>query len=112
MRKLPGFSTVVGLVGLVLVIGTVFVLLKARQYGEVATGFAARQMCACLYVQNRQEDECRAELGPELDRINLVYFEEKVIADFYGLDKAQATLRPGFGCSVTRFVGTTPYPGP
>lgn len=108
MRKLPSFSTVIGVVLVVVFVVALGVGWKARQYGQVAAGFIARQMCACLYVQNRTEQACRAEIGPQITPAQIVYFDEKVIVNYLGLDQAEARLQPGFGCNVQDFVGSMP----
>lgn len=112
MRKLPRFSTAVGIVLLVVAAGGAHAAWQARQLGEVAAGYLARQMCGCVYVQNRQEDEClaemRADLGDQVDRAQIVYFQNIVMVNFLGLDQARAELRPGFGCSVGKFEGSMP----
>jgi hypothetical protein len=108
VRKLPSFSTVIGLVLVIVFVVALVVGWKARQYGEVAAGFVARQMCSCLYVQNRTEEACRAEIGPQITPAQIVYFDEKVIVNYMGLDQAEARLQPGFGCNVQDFVGSMP----
>jgi hypothetical protein len=106
------FTSVVGLILLVILGLSVFGLFKAREYGDVAVGYAARQMCSCLFVQGRGEAECLADLGEARDAVKLVYFNEKVVANFNGLVQAQATMKPGYGCAVTDFVGSMPHAGP
>lgn len=110
-RRKLSFTNIVGLILLAILGLSVFGLFKARDYGDVAVGYAARQMCSCLFVQGRTEDECLADLGEARDAVKLVYFREKVVANFSGLVQAQATLKPGFGCSVTDFVGSMPHAG-
>jgi hypothetical protein len=108
VRKLPSFSSILGVVlGLVLVVALVLGW-QAQRYGQVAAGYIARQMCACLYVQNRTEASCRAEMPPEINQTQIVYFDEKVIVNFLGLDRAEARLLPGFGCNVQSFAGSMP----
>jgi hypothetical protein len=108
VRKLPSFSTIIGVLlvatfAIVLVIGY-----QARKYGQIGAGFVARQMCSCLYVQNRDEQSCRAEIGSQIDRAQIVYLDERVIVNFSGLDQAEARLKPGYGCNVQDFVGSMP----
>lgn len=108
VRKLPSFSTVIGMVLVAAFVVALGVGWQARQYGQVAAGYIARQMCACLYVQNRTEAACRAEIGEQIEPASIVYFDEKVIVNFMGLDQAEARLQPGFGCNVQDFVGSMP----
>jgi hypothetical protein len=112
-QRVPKFSfmSIVTIVLGLALAGAVAALLAARAYGDVAVGYAAKQMCSCLYVANRFEDECLAELGEARDVVQLVYFNERVVANFSGLVQAQARLRPGFGCSVSDYVGAMPHAG-
>jgi hypothetical protein len=108
LRKRPSFSTLVGIVLLcVLVIGLA-VAFQARRYGTIAAGYVAQQMCGCLYVQNRDEQSCRNDIGPQIKGAQIVYLEERVIVSYSGLDMAEARLKPGYGCHVQTFVGSMP----
>jgi hypothetical protein len=108
LRKLPSFSTVVGIVLLILLVVAIAIGLQARRYGQIAAGYVARQMCSCLYVQNRDETSCKADIGPQIKGAQIVYMEERVIVNYSGLDSAEARLKPGYGCSVQQFVGSMP----
>lgn len=110
-RKLS-FTTIVGIVLIVLAILAGVFLYFARQYGVIASGYAARQMCSCIYVQSRTEKSCLKEMeisgGPSFKYVKIVYFPEKVVANFWGVAAAQAKLTPGQGCSVRSFNGAMP----
>jgi hypothetical protein len=108
LRKLPSFSTVVGIVLLGLFIVALAIGYQAQKYGVIAAGYVARQMCSCLYVQNREEASCKADIGPQIEGAQIVYMEERVIVNYSGLDSAEARLKPGYGCSVQQFVGSMP----
>jgi predicted membrane metal-binding protein len=108
LRKLPSFSAVIGIVLLVLFLIALGVGFQARRYGVIAAGYVARQMCSCLYVQNRTEQSCAADIGPQIKGAQIVYLEERVIVSYSGLNSAESRLTPGFGCSVQEFVGSMP----
>jgi hypothetical protein len=108
LRKLPSFSTIVGIVLVVIFIVAMVVGFQLRKYGQIGAGFVAKQMCSCLYVQGRDEASCRAEIGPQIDRSQIVYLDERVIVNFSGLDQAEARLKPGYGCNVQDFIGSMP----
>jgi hypothetical protein len=108
LRKLPSFSIVVGIVLLIGLVVAIGVGLQAQRYGKIGAGFVARQMCSCLYVQNRSEEACMAEVGPQIKSAQIVYMEERVIVNFAGLDQAESRLKPGYGCNVQTFVGSMP----
>lgn len=106
----------------------------ARQYAQIGAGMMAKQMCSCLYVQSRQEDECLGEMDKSIGKfakhMKIVYFAktqgvrttgkdgsssldfanfpDSVIVSFYGLAMTQAKMTPGFGCSVKKFNGQMP----
>ncbi len=108
LRKLPSFSTIVGIVLLGLFVVALAVGYQARKYGVIAAGFVARQMCGCLYVQNRDEASCMADIGPQIKGAQIVYMEERVIVNYSGLNSAESRLKPGYGCNVQTFVGSMP----
>lgn len=132
--KLPKFSTLIGggllIASLIVAIGIYY----ARQYAQIGAGMMAKQMCSCLYVQSRQEDECLAEMDQSIGKfakhMKIVYFAktqgvrstgkdgassldfasfpDSVLVSFYGLAMTQAKMTPGFGCSVKKFNGQMP----
>lgn len=108
LRKLPSFTTIVAVVLFGLLVVAIGIGLQAQRYGTIAAGFVARQMCACVYVQNRTEDACMADIGPQVKGAQIVYMEERVIVNYSGLNQAEARLKPGYGCSVQTFVGSMP----
>jgi hypothetical protein len=108
LRKLPSFSSAIGIVLLVVFVIALAVGYQAQKYGEIAAGYVARQMCGCLYVQNRDEVSCRAEIGPQINGAQIVYMEERVIVNYSGLNSAEARLKPGYGCNVQEFIGSMP----
>lgn len=112
VRKLPPFTSIVGIVLLVLALLIGVFLYKAKQYGEVGAGYVARQMCSCIYVQSRDETAClrdmETSLGASAKYAKIVYFPEKVIVSYAGFASAQAELQTGFGCSVRKFNGAMP----
>jgi hypothetical protein len=111
LRKLPSFSTVIGVALVIIGVVAAVVFWQAGKYGQIGAGFVARQMCSCLYVQNRSETACRAEIDPQIpqiERAQIVYMDERVIVNFIGLDLAEARLLPGYGCNVQTFVGSMP----
>lgn len=112
VRKRPSFSSIVGVVLVVMFVVALVIGWQARRYGQVGAGYVARQMCACLYVQSRDEASCKAEIatqiGAQANMAQMVYLDERVIVNFSGLDLAEARLKPGYGCNVQDFVGTMP----
>jgi hypothetical protein len=108
LRKLPSFSNVVGIVLLCLFVVALVIGYQAQKYGQIAAGFVARQLCGCIYVQNRDEASCMADIGPQVKGAQIVYMEERVIVNYSGLNQAEARLKPGYGCNVQDFIGSMP----
>jgi hypothetical protein len=108
LRKLPSFSNVVGIVLLCLFVVALVIGYQAQKYGKIAAGFVARQLCSCIYVQNRDEASCMADIGPQVKGAQIVYMEERVIVNYSGLNQAEARLKPGYGCNVQDFIGSMP----
>ena len=110
--KLPSFSTIVGIILLLAGVTAGVSFYFAKKFGNIGAGFAAKQLCSCIYVQNREESACLADiqntLGKSYKDLKLVYFDEKVVANLGGFGQAQAKLEPGFGCSVSDFQGALP----
>jgi hypothetical protein len=110
--KLPSFSSLVGIILLLIAIITGVGFYFARQYSKIGAGYAAKQLCSCIYVQQRDETACLSDvkraLGKPFDRAKIIYFSERVVVDFGGFGQAQANLTPGFGCSAKSFSGALP----
>ncbi len=113
LKKRISLSGIIGAIILIVLIISAIALYYGKKYAEIATGIVAKQMCSCLYVQNRDEAACRgdmAELVGEkfLRPMKLVYMEEKVMVTLFGLSIAEAKLDVGYGCSVRYFDGQMP----
>ncbi|WP_240006780.1 hypothetical protein [Pseudaquidulcibacter saccharophilus] len=112
MKKLPSFTSIIGILLLVVAIVGAVMFYYAKKYAEIGAGLMAKQMCSCLYVQNRDENQCLAEmnvtLGKHYKSVKLVYMSETVFASASGMSVARAALTPGYGCSVSKFDGQMP----
>lgn len=111
--KLPSFSSLVGIILLLIAIVTGVGFYFARQYSKIGAGYAAKQLCSCIYVQMRDEEAClsdvRRSLGKPFEKAKIIYFSERVVVNFGGFAQAQANMTPGFGCSVSSFSGALPF---
>lgn len=113
MKKRISISGIIGAAILVILIIGAIALYYGKKYAEIATGLMAKQMCSCLYVQNRDEAQCRSDMddliGSKITKyMKLVYMEEKVMVTLLGLSIAEAKLDVGYGCSVRYFDGQMP----
>ena len=41
-----------------------------QELAETGAGFLAKQMCSCIYVDERTADACRPDMLPEMDPID------------------------------------------
>lgn len=128
------FTSIIGSILLILAIAAGIGYYYANQYAQIGVGMMAKQMCSCLYVQNRDEDECKADMNKSMGEISkkmkITYlvknqsgrftgkdggsevgtanFPDGIIVGFYGIAIAKAKISPGYGCSVTKFDGIMP----
>lgn len=80
-----------------------FALRGPFAYAHIATGYAAQQTCACMYVTRRSFENCmndypedarsQIRVAPEGDRVRA--------SAVGGLFKAEAIYEDGFGCRLT-----------
>lgn len=71
-------------------------------YARIATGYAAKQTCSCLYVSGRPLESCIAEF-PEDARGAISVSEDgsRVRASvMFGAVSADAQFEDGFGCRI------------
>jgi CubicO group peptidase (beta-lactamase class C family) len=104
-RRFLGYFTLLLLVAL-LVWGARFAL----SYVGIATSYAAKTVCSCVYVSGR---EARSVLAEDLYAVDFVEVridsaQQLVRAHYKGLAEAVAVYRPGLGCTL---VNGTPLTG-
>jgi hypothetical protein len=71
-------------------------------YANVATGYAAKQTCSCIYVSGRTLDSCVADFPPEAGRnINVAVEGNTVRASvLFGVISSESMYEEGFGCRI------------
>lgn len=90
---------------ILLVAGGAFAALKAGPMGrqaEIATGYAARVVCACRYVGNRSLNSCKTDLEPgmEIVRLSEDPAAKRITASVPLLAKRTARFDGEFGCAL------------
>lgn len=68
---------------------------------ELATGYAAKEGCSCIFVSGREEDVCRSYLrvSPDVAKIKVDYKTKRVTSKALGMKKTSAVwLSPEEGC--------------
>jgi hypothetical protein len=128
------FTSILGSLLILIGIAAAIAYFFIGQYAKIGAGMMAKQMCSCLYVQDRTEGECLAEMDKSIGKyakyMKIVYFArtlnakfagddggeeivaasfpDRIIVSFKGLEMAQSKMEPGFGCSVKNFDGQMP----
>ena len=81
--------------------GWVFVGVPLQSSAVVGTGYVAKYVCSCHFVSQRDANACKADLGPDMDAINMQVDKaaQSVTASVPVLAAATARHQSGFGCS-------------
>jgi hypothetical protein len=71
-------------------------------YARIATGYAAKQTCSCVFVSGRDLDSCIADFPPEAgSNINVAVEGETVRASvLFGAIGAEAVYEDAYGCRI------------
>jgi hypothetical protein len=69
-----------------------------RDMAQVGTGYAAKEVCSCVFVGERSLDSCRADLPEDMARVRVELGADRVRAFVPGLVARIARHEPPFGC--------------
>jgi hypothetical protein len=71
-------------------------------YAQIATGYAAKQTCSCLFVSGRTLDSCLTDLPPDArQNISVTQAGDLVRASvLFGAISAEAIHEAEFGCRI------------
>lgn len=71
-------------------------------YARIATGYAAKQTCSCLYVSGRELDSCMADFPEDArGQISIAQSGDNVSASvLFGAISAEARFEPEYGCQI------------
>ncbi|MEO0884158.1 MAG: hypothetical protein AAFY34_15740 [Pseudomonadota bacterium] len=79
-----------------------FVLKEQMAFADVATAYAAKQICSCRFVAERSIDSCSRDFTQDISQLDISEVEDLgapgVKASALGLISATAVHQPGFGC--------------
>ncbi|MCA9710872.1 MAG: hypothetical protein KDK70_33830 [Myxococcales bacterium] len=69
---------------------------------ELAVRQRAKEMCSCLFVQQRDEAYCRAftRVTPDVAKPDVDYARKRVTATALGFYRSAASFREGLGCAL------------
>jgi hypothetical protein len=72
-------------------------------YARIATGYAAKQTCSCVFVSGRDLNSCIADFPPEAgSNINVTVEGQTVRASvLFGAIGAEAVYEDEFGCEIS-----------
>ena len=87
---------------IVLAAAALVVGLRVRRFVWLFSGVAAKQMCSCVFVDDRDADACRGDVPPVADGVGVAVDREgrTVRAGVPVLAARTAAYREGSGCTL------------
>ena len=86
-----------------LVIGLAVAAVWLRPQAQIGVGYAAKQVCSCVYLGGATSDRCLLDLGPDIsERIDIVALPETqgIKAEVFPLAVATAYFHRDSGCTL------------
>ncbi len=98
---------ILAVIGIVLVLGIGAGVILVTQVAPIATAYAAKRLCSCIFISHR---EPTAVLQEELKpygyvHLDIDYGRKKVTGSILGVAKRTAVYRDGLGCTLAMGVG-------
>lgn len=84
-----------------------FVLKDQVAFGQVASAYAAKQICSCRFISERPLEACKQDFTQDISQLDISVVTENidgqvarqsVVASALGIISAEAVHRPDFGC--------------
>ena len=85
---------------LLLLGGALFAYQRARGMASVGAGYAAKELCSCVFVAGRSLASCRPDLPESMERVQVELLPDGVRAFVTGLAERVARNEPDFGCTL------------
>ncbi|MDH3642903.1 MAG: hypothetical protein OES38_12455 [Gammaproteobacteria bacterium] len=87
-------------VGVLFVLVIVAGVLYLKPQTDVGTGYVAKQVCSCVYLGERDYEQCRLDQPDFMDPIDAEHIPELegVKASYFPLSEATAYYFDGYGC--------------
>jgi hypothetical protein len=73
---------------------------RARGAASVGAGYAAKELCSCVFVAGRSLASCRPDLPESMARVEVELLPHGVRAFVTGFAQRVAHHEPGFGCTL------------
>lgn len=91
------------LVGVLLFGGLAYGVHLGFSIAPIAAGYAAKQMCSCLFVSRRTPESCQGDLTGAIALVTQWHVDgDGVVAHALGGFPARAEFEEGYGCHVAR----------
>jgi hypothetical protein len=83
-------------------LGVVAAIAYIKPQTDVGTGYVAKQVCSCVYVGERDFDQCRRDQPDYMAPIEAEHISELqgVKASYFPLSDATAYYFDGYGCRL------------
>ena len=76
-----------------------FWLKEQRAFAQIATAYAAKQICSCRFVADRPMDSCLQDFTEDISALTIVETEQHISARApLGLSSDQARFETHLGC--------------
>ncbi len=85
------------IVWLLLVVGALL-FERARDLSTIGAGYAAKELCSCVFVGERSLASCRPDLPETMERVEAELGADRVRAFVPYLAERIARYEPPFGC--------------
>ncbi len=87
-----------------------FFLKEQVGFGQVATAYAAKQICSCRFVSEREMASCQTDFTQDIGQLEIseTYIDatgrtdQSVTASAFGVISATATYQPELGCVLKK----------
>lgn len=92
-----------GIAGLVAIgIAAAVTLPRARALSRLGAGYVAKQMCSCIFVDEREYASCRPDIPPSMERVEaeVLTTPPGVRAVVRFLAEREARYSPDTGCTL------------
>lgn len=87
-----------------------FFLKEQVGFGKVATAYAAKQICSCRFISEREMDSCKTDFTQDISQLKISETDidttgptdQSVTASVLGVISATATYDPSLGCVLQK----------
>lgn len=93
------------IIGSFLIVGLIavwfFVLKPQLAFGQVASAYAAKQICSCRFVAERDMESCKSDFTEDISALTVTERDQSIeTSALFELIKSSATFEQGLGCTL------------